>query len=223
VWDVVFFCIFGLITTYSSPFFLVFYYSSFFIDRDADFAMVGTSTLPVSGTRFEAVTNVRHPNYPQQLEVDFDVMITQLAEPVPESVAKPIALNWDENFPGDDGTSSSTGYPFTMLGFGSVLGGPENGGDEPNIQGPDLYLQRAPTEYVAFEDCAVAFDPDSGQRYGVSTTNTVVQPWWFCTLKTDPVTTATCFGDSGGPIFEERDGTPDGDLLVAVISGGADG
>jgi hypothetical protein len=29
--------------------------------------------------------------------------------------------------------------------------------------------------------------------------------------------------DSGGPVFEERDGTPEGDLLMAVISGGAQG
>jgi hypothetical protein len=154
---------------------------------------VGASTLPESGTRFEAVTNVRHPNYPQELQVDFDIMITQLAEVVPTDIAKPIALNWDETFPGDDDTTS-TGYPFTIIGFGSVLGGPENGGSEPIIQGPDLYLQRAPTGYVSFPDCAVASDPETGQRYGVNTQNTVVQPWWFCTLYNDPITTATCYG-----------------------------
>lgn len=150
-------------------------------------------------------------------------MITQLVEPVPSDIAKPIALNWDESFPGDEQTPSTTGYPLTIIGFGSILGGPENGGPEPNIQGPDFYLQRAPTEYVAFEDCAVASDPESGQKYGVNTQNTVVQPWWFCTLLNEPVTTATCYGDSGGPVFEERDGTPEGDLLMAVISGGAQG
>jgi hypothetical protein len=139
------------------------------------------------------VTNVRHPNYPQELQVDFDIMITQLAEVVPTDIAKPIALNWDETFPGDDDTTS-TGYPFTIIGFGSVLGGPENGGSEPIIQGPDLYLQRAPTGYVSFPDCAVASDPETGQRYGVNTQNTVVQPWWFCTLYNDPITTATCYG-----------------------------
>ncbi|KAG7367791.1 peptidase S1 and S6 chymotrypsin/Hap family protein [Nitzschia inconspicua] len=183
--------------------------------EDAAFALVGASTLPVSGTRFDVVTNVRHPNYPQgDLQVNFDIMILQLVEPVPESVAKPITLNWDENFP------ASTGYPLTIMGFGSILGGPENAG---NLQSPDLYLQRAPTAYVAFEDCAVAVDPETGDRFGFTVTNTRVEPWWFCTILNDPVTTATCFGDSGGPVFEEKDGTPDGDLLLGVISGGPRG
>ena len=144
-------------------------------------------------------------------------MITKLETPV--TFTTPIQLNWDNNFPGDDGTAS-TGYPLTILGFGSTIGGPDTAFESTNIpiMNPRI-LQQAPTEYVAFDDCAVAEDPETGKLYGLSPTQTGVQDYWFCTLYNDPITTGTCYGDSGGPVIDEQGSDASGDLLMAVISG----
>jgi secreted trypsin-like serine protease len=127
---------------------------------------------------------------------------------------QPVKMNLDSNVP------SLTKEPLIIMGYGSSTDGtisaPYNDGDQ-------LQLREAPTDYMAFNDCAVASNPDTGVVFGEmlqdGTFNTVVMDDWFCTLKTNP-RTATCIGDSGGPIILEG-ATPDEDLLVASISGNA--
>jgi secreted trypsin-like serine protease len=118
-------------------------------------------------------------------------------------------MNLDPNVP------SFTNQPLTMIGYGSTTDG---------ISSPynsQLQLREAPTDYIAFNDCAVARNPDSGFAYGETlqdgTVNTAVMGDWFCTLKNNP-RTATCVGDSGGPIILEG-ANADEDLLVASVSG----
>jgi hypothetical protein len=147
----------------------------------------------IEGGYRNVILTVPHPNYePPYDSPDFDLMISFLDRPSTDEI--PIKLNFDDNVP------SMTGEPLTMMGFGSTIGGKETvSGDGPNQQA--RILQVAPTEYVSFDDCSVATDPDTGNAYGTSPTNTIVQPHWFCTLLNDPVTTSTCFGDSGGRKF----------------------
>jgi Trypsin len=154
----------------------------------------------------KVVANTRHPEYPQKLQIDYDVMILKLETPFTE--VEPIQLNVD------DSTPSRSGEELKMLGFGSTVSGSNAPVVTSNI------LQIASTNYVPFEECAVASDPESGFRNGVSTTDTVVKPWWLCTLKTQPDVTATCYGDSGGPVIREGQNAVS-DLLVGVISGGS--
>ena len=116
-------------------------------------------------------------------------------------------MNLDPNVP------SITGQPLTSMGFGSTTPTPPyNGG---------VQLREAQTEYVAFNDCAVARNPDTGFAYGETLddgfVNTAVTGDWLCTLINNP-RTATCVGDSGGPIILEG-ATADDDLLVASVSG----
>jgi Trypsin len=136
------------------------------------------------------IQNIVHPSYPlnRSYTVNYDVSIAILDRPVTD--VSPIKINFDDNIPSD------TGEPLTMLGFGSTIGGKETVPGGPNQQA--RILQVAPTEYVSFDDCAVAKDPDTGILWGNSNTQTIVQPHWFCTLLNDPLTTSTCYGDSGG-------------------------
>ncbi|KAL3921298.1 MAG: hypothetical protein SGILL_002817, partial [Bacillariaceae sp.] len=152
----------------------------------------------------KVVQSVRHPNYPQGLPINFDIMISKLESPVMD--VQPIKMNFDETFP------SKSGDGLKIMGFGSTIPGP----DAP-LQ-PSQVLQVAPTNYVSFQECAVAEDPETGNDYGNSAKDTLVEDWWLCTIFNDPVVTGTCFGDSGGPVF--RQGKNMGtDLLVGVISG----
>lgn len=157
-------------------------------------AIIGPYNLDdVQGGYRNVILTVPHPNYPSgDLLVNFDISIAFFDRPSTDK--KPIKLNFDDSLP------STSGEPLTMLGFGSVIGGKETfTPDGPNQQA--RILQVAPTEYVSFDDCAVAVDPESGNGYGVSPTDTIVQPHWFCTLLNDPITTSTCYGDSGGRKF----------------------
>lgn len=165
---------------------------------------------------------VRHPDYAtREYSVDYDIMIVHLSEF--STLAKPIRLNYNDEFPVTDGESLS------MIGFGSTIGGPATGlPDPPNQQA--RVLQQAETLYVPFEQCMVAKDPDTNVSYGKGPTQTAVKPHWFCTTGPDSNTdlvTSTCYGDSGGPILKEDffendivagDGDTN-DLLLAVISG----
>ena len=119
-----------------------------------------------------------------------------------------LKMNLDPNLP------SVTGQPLTSMGYGATTTPPPYTGD-------GLQLREAQTEYVAYDDCAVARNPDTGFAYGETLdngfVNTAVTGDWFCTLINNP-RTATCVGDSGGPIILEG-ATPDDDLLVASVSG----
>jgi secreted trypsin-like serine protease len=158
--------------------------------------------------RRELVQIVPHPNYPQELILEYDVMLLKFDSPITDY--EPVMLNFDNNVP------SETGEELLILGFGSTIGGKETAQEDPPNEQSTILLQ-APTEYVSFDDCAVAADPDTGFSYGRSPENTQVTDSWFCTMKTDPMT-STCFGDSGGPIIVEGS-QRQSDLLVAVISG----
>jgi len=163
---------------------------------------------------------LRHPEYgTTDYSVDFDIMMVHLTNF--SAIADPVRLNFDDDYPVEEGES------LTMLGFGSVIGGPATGEPDPPTEGARI-LQTAETMYVPFETCAVASDPDSGDRYGVSETRTAVKPLWFCTTGPEidsDLVTSTCFGDSGGPILKEDffEGAvgeaATNDLLLAVISG----
>jgi secreted trypsin-like serine protease len=154
----------------------------------------------------KVVAIFRHPNFPQELQVDYDVMIIKLESPITD--VQPVHLNYDE------GTPARSGEQLSILGFGSTI----PGSSAPIVTSETLQI--ASTDYVSFEDCAVAEDPVTGYKNGVSTENTVVEPWWLCTLKSRPEVTATCFGDSGGPVIRQGS-NPSSDLLVGVISGGS--
>ena len=156
--------------------------------------------------RRNVVANVPHPNWPQELVVDFDVMILKLDSPITDIV--PVRLNFDDAYP------SASGEGLLLLGYGSTTGERTS-----SLEGPRI-MQQAPTGYVTFEECAVAADPETGFQFGVSPTQTSVQDHWFCTIKTQPILTATCYGDSGGPVVKSGSG-PETDLLVGTISGGA--
>lgn len=113
-----------------------------------------------------------------------------------------ITLNRNPDFPED------TGFPLLALGWGSVT----NGVDAPIT--PSDILQQGEVNFIDFEDCSVAEDPETGARFGLSPTNTAVTPDWFCTKGQ---IAHMCRGDSGGPVIRPG-ASPRQDLLVAVIS-----
>jgi hypothetical protein len=128
---------------------------------------------------------VRHPDYPlREQELDYDIMVVKLDAPA-ESSRPIIQMNYDPDRPG------SSGEVLTMMGFGATSQ-PING----QLNNP-LTLQEATTQYVTNDDCSTACDPVSGNCFGTSPTNTLVDPHWFCTIQTEPIQTGTCFGDSG--------------------------
>ncbi|OEU14381.1 trypsin-like serine protease, partial [Fragilariopsis cylindrus CCMP1102] len=174
---------------------------------------------------YDVIANVRHPLYGTgNYSIDYNIMISQLAIPVPSIIAQPIRLNFDPNYPNDN---TDAGLDLTMLGFGSIIGGPETGLPNPPNQESSL-LQSATTNYVPLSTCAMSKDPNTGVVYGVDyPQRTSVKENWFCTV--DDVT-ATCFGDGGGPIIKEHyfsnfnnnnynQDTDTNDLLLGVISG----
>jgi secreted trypsin-like serine protease len=148
-------------------------------------------------------SSLPHPNWEGEIPYN-DIMIVKLDGTVAN--AQPIRLNFDENVP------SETGETLLMLGLGSIT----DGVNEP-VQRATI-LQEAPTEYFAFEDCAVATDPTNGSAFGNSLQNTAVTGDWFCTIINEPERYAHCFGDSGGPIIIEGSSASE-DVLVAIISG----
>ena len=157
------------------------------------------------------VTNIsRHPQWgiDQSQRQDYDVMLVSLDEPI-LSIA-PIRMNFDDTVP------SVSGEELQILGFGSVIGGPETGLPNGPNQQSDI-LQQASSKYVPFEECAVSFDPVTDIRYGVGTgpQQTIVKDFWLCTLNEN---TSTCYGDSGGPVIREGSNA-NNDLLLGVISG----
>lgn len=152
------------------------------------------------------VDYIPHPDYVPveatgEYNPDNDIAILKL-DRAPTSNFGVIKMNFDPTYP------AATGEELLMLGWGSIT----NTIDEPS-QISDI-LQQATTSYIAFEDCAVAYDPETGIRYGFSTEDTVVGPDWFCT--NDPEH-AHCHGDSGGPIIRLGESAED-DLLIGVIS-----
>ncbi len=171
----------------------------------------------------EVESFVRHPEYDVAAStVNFDIMILKTSEP---SKAIPVRMNYNNEYPVE------ADEQLTILGFGSTIGGPATGQANPPNQQARV-LQSASTFYVPFETCAVASDPELGNKYGISTTQTIVKEHWFCTTgpfvgsTDDPdLVTSTCYGDSGGPVLKEsyfEDVTKEGDsgdLLLAVISG----
>jgi len=198
-----------------------------------------TTTTTLTPPMMEVQEFTRHPNYPQSYEVDYDIMMIKLATTTSTSSSPSslmlnnnnkntyIHLNFDNAYP------EKSGDVFTMVGFGSTMGGgPEadaeaesNGSavDESNDSNSNnpfpTVLQEASTAYIPFEECAIAKDPTTNSSYAV-------KEHWFCTISPDdsPLVTSTCFGDSGGPIikhnyFDTTTNSNSNDLLVAVISG----
>jgi hypothetical protein len=145
-----------------------------------------------------------HPNW-EGIIPYYDIMIVKLERTVTGALYQPVTLNFDETIP------ARTGDPLRMLGFGSTTT-LEQGLEISRI------LQEAPTAYMAFEDCAVANNPETGAAFGNSVTDTEVTGDWLCTILKTPERFAHCFGDSGGPIFIEGS-SPTEDVLVATISG----
>ena len=145
-----------------------------------------------------------HPDYTTNDDGSFnankDIALLKLSQ----AAINPQLIRMNENasYP------SKAGEELLMLGWGSTT----NGEDAP-LQ-VSYVLQQATTEYVPFEVCAVAEDPVTGVKFGLSVDETAVGPDWFCT---DDPSHNHCQGDSGGPIIRQGD-TVEGDLLVAVIS-----
>ena len=162
-------------------------------ESDPRVVYVGAYDLDNRPDSISVASNVRHPLYGTgSYSVDYDIMITHLSEPYTEGPI--VRINFDEGYP------SQSGESLVIMGFGSIIGGPETGvANPPNEQ--SRILRSAPTSYVTFEECAVANDPDTGVSYGIGPTQTAVSPHWFCALNTE---TSTCFGDSGGPVAKEN-------------------
>ena len=155
-----------------------------------------------------------HPGWEAKGKVipNDDLMVLKLDSPVPEGTPT-IRLNFDNNIP------ANTGDPITQMGFGSTVDfvpGP--------LELPEI-MQEMQTDYLAFEDCAVAYDLDNpSDRLGVVQPNgqltTMVQPDWLCTLPpVDETRVANCKGDSGSPVIIEG-ATMEDDILVGIVSGG---
>jgi hypothetical protein len=120
-----------------------------------------------------------------------------------------LKMNLDPNVP------SFPNQPLTMMGFGSTTDGisePYNSASQ---------LMEAPTNYIAYADCATARNPDTGFAYGETLDdgriNSGIMDDFFCTMQNNP-RTATCVGDSGSPVIIEGR-NQDEDLLVATVSG----
>jgi secreted trypsin-like serine protease len=130
--------------------------------------------------------------------------VTNIIVPIGTQLLK---MNLDPNVP------SATGEALTIMGFGSSTDGLS--ADHNSEQ----QLREAPTEYLAFEDCAVSSNPETGRAFFITgaTGNIItgVTGDWFCTFKAE---TSTCVGDSGGPVILEG-ANADEDLLVASVSG----
>jgi hypothetical protein len=145
---------------------------------DLGIGILGTLLRTERQPQFPVVARVPHPNYAREPFFSNDVALVKL-EGVPPDAFRPIQLNFDPEIP------AQAGDELVILGWGSVT----NGEDAP-LQ-PSNELLEATTQYVPFETCAVAEDPETGAKYGNSVTNTGVGPDWLCTQ--DPVG-ATCKG-----------------------------
>lgn len=180
------------------------YYKLQFRHRAADLGTVyiGTILREERDPAYTVSEQTFHPDY-ERVEGAYipynDLAILKIEGT--GGVLQPIQLNFDADFP------SETGTELKILGWGSTT--------TPPPLTPSDELKMATTQYISFNDCAVASDPVTGNKFGNSPENTSVGPDWLCT--NDPVG-ATCNGDSGGPVIREGV-NPRTDLLVGVISG----
>lgn len=132
----------------------------------------------------------RHPGWEINRDsLNFDVLLLRLSTPLSsDDVAKPIIINTDSNYP-------SNGDVLTAYGFGLT----ENGIASQRLREADV-------TYI---------DNDTCWGRGIQFNNVMKGEDVLCT---DPYggSTATCLGDSGGPLTDAS-----GNLLTGVISFGS--
>lgn len=189
-------------------------------DQNLGEAQVSRYDLHRSYESFEVrrvVERYPHPRYRHSTTDQFnpsnDIAILKLNTPV--NSVEPVKLNFDESFPSSKTDSEGNLPSLTILGWGSTT----NGGVGTTMD-PSNVLQEATTHYVPFEQCATARDPSTGYMYGYSISRTVVGGDWLCTQNQS---SASCRGDSGGPVFSPRSSESEQDVLVAVISSSVGG
>jgi len=103
-----------------------------------------------------------------------DFILLRLYEPVPATIATPVTLNDNPNFP-----DSSDDW-LTAIGYGSL--------NEDSMEHPDV-LQKVSVPYLPTTDCQSLWQ---GETINVQTE--------LCTMHPDEGFDA-CFGDSGGPLL----------------------
>lgn len=144
-----------------------------------------------SFTRLVAVDHQRrHPGWAiDRTSLNFDVLLLRLSEPLLSTdVAKPIAINHDSYYP-------SNGEVLKAYGFGLT-----------EFDVVSQNLREADVTYINNDEC---------WGRGIQFNNVMKGEDVLCT---DPFggTTATCLGDSGGPLTDEF-----GTVLMGVISFGS--
>lgn len=132
---------------------------------------------------------VRHPGWSiSRQQLNYDVLVMRLATPLSsDDVAKPIPINKDSFYP-------SKMQPLRAYGYGVT---------EAHVVSE--YLREAEVTYISNDDC---WD-------GISFNNVLKSEEVMCTDPYDD-RTATCLGDSGGPLTDSSRST-----LVGVISFGS--
>lgn len=132
----------------------------------------------------------RHPGWSiSRQQLNYDVLVMRLATPLSSTdVAEPIPINSDKNFP-------SNRQPLKAYGYGLT---------ENNVVSD--HLREADVTYISNDEC---------WGRGITFNNVLQSNEVMCT---DPFgdTTATCLGDSGGPVTDT-----DGKTLVGIISFGS--
>ena len=132
----------------------------------------------------------RHPGWSiSRQQLNYDVLVMRLATPLTSTdIAKPIPINTNTNYP-------SNNQQLKAYGFGVT----EN-------EVVSQYLREADVTYINNDKC---------WGRGISFNNVLKSEEVMCT---DPFggTTATCLGDSGGPLTDAT-----GSTLVGVISFGS--
>ena len=133
---------------------------------------------------------IRHPGWSiNRQQLNHDVLVLKLAIPLTDSdAAKPISINNSPNFPSNRQALRAYGYGLT-----------EN-------QMVSDYLREAEVTYISNDECF---------GRGIQFNNVLKSNEVMCTDPFDDKT-ATCLGDSGGPLTDSS-----GTTLVGIISFGS--
>lgn len=143
----------------------------------------------------EVVEQIGHPNY-NDFTLDYDYMVLKLNQPVDISEYPPIKLN-------DNPSKPETNDLLTVIGFGALAEG-----------GPSYYYyyEGGPTTN-RLQKVQV---PANSNRQCRNQHSGIMEDIHFC-AGFGGGGKDSCFGDSGGPIFENHNGTA---LQVGVVSWG---
>ena len=125
---------------------------------------------------------IRHPDWAiNRQKLNYDVLVMKLTTPLSSTdVAKPIALNADDNFPAETQTLVAYGFGIT---------------EDQNLSD---HLRGADVTYISNKDCF---------GRGITFNNVMKSDEIMCTDPSKKDDTSTCMGDSGGPLVDETGST----------------